>query len=74
MNVISNKFKESDYDLLILVSELLASQSFWEEKNRGTIIKSPIDFLVGAARSTGHITNLNSFTTRESCFIGTKFV
>ena len=58
LNVIAIKFKESDYDLLILVSELLASQSFWEEKNRGTIIKSPIDLLVGTTRSTGHITNL----------------
>ena len=70
LNVIASKFRESNYDLLILVSELLASQSFWEEKNRGTIIKSPIDLLVGATRSTGHITNLTHLLPEKVALIG----
>ena len=56
LNFISNKFKESDYDLLILISEILGSKSFWKEENRGTIIKSPIDLIVGTSRSTGYVT------------------
>lgn len=70
LNVIASNFKESDYDLLILVSELLASQSFWEEKNRGTIIKSPIDLLVGTTRSTGHITNLDHLLPEKVASLG----
>ncbi|MFL2801219.1 MAG: DUF1800 family protein [Paracoccaceae bacterium] len=70
LNVISKKFRESEYDLLILVSELLASQSFWEEENRGTIIKSPIDLLVGATRSTGHITDLSHLLPEKVALLG----
>ena len=70
LDAIASKFRESDFDLVFLISELLASKSFWGEENRGTIIKSPIDLLVGMIRSTGHITKLTPLLSNKVALLG----
>jgi len=44
-------FRESDYDIKTLLSEILNSDAFWSKKYRGTLTKSPIDLLVGTLRT-----------------------
>tara|TARA_B100000780_G_scaffold277342_1_gene247809 strand:- start:434 stop:3310 length:2877 start_codon:yes stop_codon:yes gene_type:complete len=70
LSSIANKFQESDFDLLVLISELLASKAFWEESNRGTIIKSPVDLLVGMVRTTGHITKASHLLSERLASLG----
>lgn len=67
---IAQKFQENDFDLLVLISELLASEAFWDERNRGTIIKSPIDLLVGMVRTTGHVTKASHLLPERFAALG----
>jgi uncharacterized protein (DUF1800 family) len=43
-------FAKSGYDISVALRALLLSDDFWASYNRGALIKSPIDLLVGAAR------------------------
>ena len=52
---ISKKFKESDFDVRTLYRAILTSKAFWSQKTRATIVKSPVDFLLGTIRSTGFL-------------------
>ena len=52
---IAEIFKSSDYDIKTLLRSTLSSKSFWEPQNRATIVKSPIDFIIGTIRSTGRL-------------------
>ena len=54
---IADTFRNSDYDIKTLIRQVLVSKSFWSPEARGTIIKSPIDLLIGSIRSQG--INLN---------------
>ena len=48
-------FRETDYHLGKLVTTLFSSEAFYHPGNRGTLIKSPIDFIIGTLRKM-HIT------------------
>ena len=50
---IANVFRASDFDIKVLLRAILTSKAFWAEDNRATIVKSPIDLIVGSIRSTG---------------------
>ena len=50
---IASVFRDSDYEVPVLLRAVLTSQSFWALENRATIVKSPVDLLVGGVRSTG---------------------
>jgi uncharacterized protein (DUF1800 family) len=50
---IANIFRESDFDIKVLLRTTLTSKAFWAFENRATIIKSPVDLMVGGIRSTG---------------------
>ena len=52
---LSQILRDSDFDLLALLHGILASDAFWAADNRGTVVKSPIDLLVGTIRTTGHV-------------------
>jgi len=43
-------FRASEYELKPLYREILLSSAFWNPLNRGALIKSPIDVVVGTAR------------------------
>ena len=52
---IAASFKSSDYDIKTLFRSTLSSKSFWASQNRATIVKSPVDFIIGTIRSTGRL-------------------
>ncbi|QDX31465.1 DUF1800 domain-containing protein [Dickeya poaceiphila] len=43
--------RDSDYNLRALLNALLLSEAFWAPENRGNLIKSPLDVIVGFART-----------------------
>lgn len=43
-------FRRADYQIKPLLRVLLTSPDFWSPANRGTLIKSPVDLVVGLAR------------------------
>ncbi len=47
---VADQFRQSGYDIGVALRALLLSDEFWALSNRGSLIKSPIDLLVGVAR------------------------
>lgn len=47
-------FRRSGYQLRPLLRTLLLSDAFWSPENRGTLVKSPVDLVVGSARFAGY--------------------
>jgi len=47
---LAKRFYESEYDIKKLMEDIFTSDWFYDEKNIGTKIKSPIDLLVGIRR------------------------
>jgi uncharacterized protein (DUF1800 family) len=43
-------FRDARYEIKPLMRAMLTSDAFWAEKNRGELIKSPVEFLVGTVR------------------------
>ena len=43
-------FKQNNYDIVPVLKALLTSEHFFDAANRGCIIKSPVDYLVGLLR------------------------
>ena len=48
LDQLSRLFYKSNYDIKILVSEILNSTEFWNENNRNNMIKSPFDLIVSS--------------------------
>ncbi len=48
---ISDIFYNSHYDISVLLKEILLSPEFWSLKNRGVLVKSPVDLIVGTIRA-----------------------
>lgn len=46
-------FRSSGYDIASALRELLMTDAFWAESNHGSLIKSPIDLVVGTVRQFG---------------------
>ena len=70
---IAKIFKSSDYDIKTLLRSTLSSKSFWEPQNRATIVKSPIDFIIGTIRSTGRLPDTWPSIPNELSTLGLKF-
>lgn len=47
---IAKRFRESHYDIKVALHGLLTSDAFYAPENRGALIKSPIDLVVGTLR------------------------
>ncbi|MBI1890751.1 MAG: DUF1800 domain-containing protein [Burkholderiales bacterium] len=47
---IARRFRDSGYDTKIALRELFLSPAFWSEKNRATLVKSPVELAVGALK------------------------
>ncbi len=47
----AKSFQASNYDISKLLKTIFKSQVFWDEKYRGTLIKSPVDLVVGTLRT-----------------------
>ncbi|HIB22412.1 MAG TPA: DUF1800 family protein [Rhodospirillales bacterium] len=55
ISAIADKFRASDYDLKTLYRAIFTTPSFWDPRIRGTIVKSPVDMIIGTVRSTGFL-------------------
>ena len=58
-------FRESHYEVKPLMRALLMSDAFWAEANRGTLIKSPVDLVVGTLRTF----DIHPFDLRPAAFV-----
>ncbi len=47
---LANTFRNSNYDIKTVMAQLLKSEHFFDVANRGALIKSPMDFLIGMMR------------------------
>lgn len=47
---IAAAFRASDYDIRTALRELFLSEAFWASGNRGALVKSPVEYVVGALR------------------------
>jgi uncharacterized protein (DUF1800 family) len=47
---LADRFYKNDYDISKLLADIFTSDWFYEEKNRGAKIKSPVELLVGIQR------------------------
>jgi uncharacterized protein (DUF1800 family) len=47
---IAKRFKESNFSISVALTELLTTDTFWADSNRGSLIKSPVDLVVGTVR------------------------
>ena len=47
---IAQAFRNSGYDIKVALRELLLSDAFWAHGNRGTLVKGPVEFVVGTLR------------------------
>jgi uncharacterized protein (DUF1800 family) len=50
---IAARFRESGYDIKVALRELLQSDAFYAAENRGVLVKSPTELVVGTLRSLG---------------------
>jgi uncharacterized protein (DUF1800 family) len=47
---IAATYKNSGYDTAAALRELLLADAFWDDANRGSLVKSPVDLVVGTVR------------------------
>ena len=50
---IADYFFNANYEILPLVRYILSSEEFWSPNNRGSMIKSPVELIVGTLRTLG---------------------
>lgn len=46
----AKKFRDSNYDIKVLLQEVLTSDEFYADVNRGALIKSPVEYTIGILR------------------------
>ena len=49
----ARQFRAGNFNIAALLNQLLLSDAFWADANRGSLIKSPIDLVVGTVRQFG---------------------
>jgi uncharacterized protein (DUF1800 family) len=47
------RLRSSGYELRVALRELLLGSAFWAEANRQSLVKSPVDFVVGSFNTLG---------------------
>lgn len=50
---VAAKFRASGYEVKVLMGELLLSPHFWAPENRGRLVRSPVELIVGTLRQFG---------------------
>jgi uncharacterized protein (DUF1800 family) len=50
---IAARFRESRYEIKVALAEILTSDAFYAPENRGVLVKSPVDLVVGTLRDFG---------------------
>lgn len=47
---VAARFRQSGYDIKAALAALLSSDAFWDDRNRGVLVKSPAEFVAGTVR------------------------
>ncbi|MAV48156.1 MAG: hypothetical protein CMM70_09965 [Rhodospirillaceae bacterium] len=55
IEALATDWRKTDYDISALVRIMLSSEEFWDPRYRGTIVKSPVDLMIGTLRSGGRL-------------------
>lgn len=55
------EFRDSHYEISVLFKAVLNSDVFWAKENRGALVKSPIELIIGTMRTLPH----RSLTIKE---------
>jgi hypothetical protein len=50
---IARRFRESGYEIKVVLRELLTSSAFYAKENRGVLVKSPVEVVVGTLHQLG---------------------
>jgi uncharacterized protein (DUF1800 family) len=50
---IAARFAQNNHAISAALADLLTTQAFWDDSNRGSLIKSPVDLIVGTVRQFG---------------------
>jgi uncharacterized protein (DUF1800 family) len=51
IDVIAQQFRASQYQIEVALRGLFLSDAFWDDSNRGVLVKSPAEFVVGTLRA-----------------------
>jgi uncharacterized protein (DUF1800 family) len=51
IDVIAQQFRASHYQIEVALRGLFLSDAFWDDSNRGVLVKSPAEFVVGTVRA-----------------------
>ncbi len=65
INYWAKLFRDSNYHIPVLLNAIIQSEPFWAENNRGTLIKSPIEFTIGLLRELG-LNHFNAYSRLRS--------
>lgn len=47
---VAERFRASGYDIRAALAALWSTDAFWDPRNRGVLVKSPVEFVVGSVR------------------------
>ena len=50
---IASRFRDSRYDIKVALYDLLTADAFYAKENRGVLVKSPVDLVVGTLKQFG---------------------
>ncbi len=50
LDIVAAHFRSSGYDVKTALRALLATPAFWDERNRGVLVSSPVEFIAGTVR------------------------
>ncbi|AOK16914.1 hypothetical protein WT26_13395 [Burkholderia cepacia] len=50
LEVVAERFRASGYDIRAALAALWSTDAFWDPRNRGVLVKSPAEFVVGSVR------------------------
>ncbi len=50
LDTVATRFRTSGYDIKAALAALLVTPAFWDERNRGVLVSSPVEFIAGTVR------------------------
>ena len=63
-------FAKRDFDIAWLIEQMLLVDEFWDPANRGTLVKSPIELIVGTVRQLGVASGSAAPWVQQSAALG----
>ncbi len=66
--------KQNNYELKPMLVALLSSEHFFDAQRRGALLKSPIDFVVGATRQLSYTSPTNAYLSTMSSALNLELI